>query len=119
MSCSNFPQQILTGGKEPYQGPNTLITTAPTSIAQAMGRVSNNGAVSVLVNKACTVTIYYFNIALGSWVVGSSTSGGYSRAFADSNGGLDFFQLPPKAIFCLSSDQASTVCYHDGDAVNS
>jgi hypothetical protein len=120
---SDFPRQALSGGKEPYQainisGSNALPTAAPTLLSDAQGRVSQNGAVSVLVDKACTVTIYYWNILLATWVPGSSTSAGYSRAFAGV-GGLDYFQLPPKALFALESDTGTTRCWHDGDAVNS
>ena len=113
----NYPQQITTGGREPGVGPITLSTSDPTLKSQVMGKVSDNGAVSVMVMAPCSVTIFYWSKRASAFVYGSSAETAYTKAFAGSTGGLDFFELPAGSYFALTSDTPDVVCYHDGDPV--
>lgn len=107
----NLPQQALSGGRGPSQGPFTLSESDPTLPSHATGRVSDNGAVSVSVDQACALTLWYHN-ALTGWVLASAEAAGQTKTFTDA--AIDYFELPPQSLFCLVSDTADVVCYHDG-----
>lgn len=117
----SLPIRILQGSRQP----DTLIDGLPdtttgdpsaTSLPfpSAHGRISETGALGVMVDKACTLTIWYFNPVRGAWCVGGITSTDYAIAFSHSTGGLGFFTLPPGSLFYLTSDTATTKCWHDG-----
>lgn len=117
-----FPTQILTGGREPSKLVAALADTTagvPLLPTQALGRVSENGAVSVLVSQSCTVTIWYYNKAVAGWRPGGVQSTDYALTFAHANGGLGYFNLPVGALFFLTSDTGTTQCLHDGCDVGS
>ena len=122
---SLFPQVQLSGGREPKTladplGTGFLPDTAgapPTLPSQSMGNISDMGAVSVMVNQACTITIWYYNKVTRTWRPGGIAATDYALAFAHPLGGIGYFNLPAGARFYLTSDTASTICYHDGEPI--
>lgn len=124
---SLYPQHTLEGGREP----NTLIrggtapdtTTGAPSLPSELGhgRVSDMGAVSVMVDRACTIKLWYRNEGVGAnpvptWRPGGASADDYTITFDSAAGGVGFFNLFAKARFFLTSDTASVVLYHDGDS---
>lgn len=112
----NLPTNAVFGGNNPRQTAHTgtggfLPVTAPTTLNQALGKVSLNGAISVIPNKGCSLTAYYWFPPLG-WILAGATAAAQTKTFTAA--AIDYFQMPADALFCIVSDATSTICYTDG-----
>lgn len=123
--AQHLPLQAITGGTEPsirVAGTSGFAPDATTGVPlvkrDAHGKTNESGWTSILVSKACVVTIRYFNAAYAAanagngWVLISSAAAGYSKTFAAP--GVEYFQAPPNSFFHIVSDTASTIVWHDG-----
>lgn len=109
--------QVFTAAGEPVRSHGNMPTGNPAGVsieaalAEAHGKVSDGGTVTVEVAGGCTVSLFTFSPASNTWKNPGASATSYQKVFGAA--GKDYFVVRPGTLVYLKSDTGSIAFYTD------